>query len=289
MPTPGHLEAGDTAGWKRALPAPQRTAFTFLELLVVIVIITLVVAMLAPAFARTRTNSKALQCLDNERQMAIGWIMYSGDNSGWLAPNSDGTIAGKTSAHPAWVAGWLDSRADVTDNTNTTMLLDHVMWPSGAFLGTYVGNDATVFKCPADRSTALQGGVAMFRARSISMNGFVGNPTRAYDGSAKYPAYHKLSQILSPAITFVILDEHPASINDGFFATAPDILYQIVDYPASYHAEAGGFSFADGHSEIHKWLDPRTMPYSLVLNVSLPGDKDVLWLSQHAVGLVVYP
>jgi prepilin-type N-terminal cleavage/methylation domain-containing protein/prepilin-type processing-associated H-X9-DG protein len=281
----------------KAIPNPNANskgsgAFTLVELLVVVVIIALGVAMLAPALARTRTNRPALQCLYNERQIAMAWIMYAGDNGGSLAPNSDGVNAGESSTSPSWVVGWLDFTANHTDNTNTTMLVRHDMWPYGAFLGPYVGKSAAVFKCPGDHSTALEGGAAMPRARSISMNNFVGNPSRTFNGSSKYPTYRTLPQVMSPASMFVTLDEQELSINDGCFFTAPEILYQLVDYPASYHGNAAGFSFADGHSEIHKWLDPHTCPPPsgyLILNVNLPGDKDVLWLSQHAVGAATYP
>lgn len=104
-------------------------AFTLMELLVVIAMLALGLAMLSPAFARTRTNSPALQCMNNARQMAMGWIIYSGDNGGSLAPNSDGVNAGKTSTSPAWVADWLDFTSS-TDNTNTAMLVDHDSTPS---------------------------------------------------------------------------------------------------------------------------------------------------------------
>ena len=91
---------------------------------------------------------------------------------------------------------------------------------------------------------------------------------------------------------FVFLDEHEQSINDGWFASDPTTKWQIVDFPASYHGSAAGFSFADGHSEIHRWHDPRTMPplnVPLSLNVNLNNDTDVLWLAQHAAGAAVYP
>jgi prepilin-type processing-associated H-X9-DG protein len=88
---------------------------------------------------------------------------------------------------------------------------------------------------------------------------------------------------------FVFLDEREDSINDGWFASDPDTAWQIIDYPASYHNGAGGFSFADGHSEIKKWLDPRTRPVLktgqlLPLNVNLPNDVDLRWLGQKAIG-----
>jgi prepilin-type processing-associated H-X9-DG protein len=272
---------------------PRGGAFTLVELLVVIGMVTLGALMLVPALARSRTNSPAFQCLNNARQIARGWIMYAEDNGGALAPNSDGTSAGKTLASPAWVAGWLDFSSS-TDNTNTLMLVDHDRYPYGAFLGVYVGKNATIFKCPGDHSTVLEGGVATPRARSISMNCYVGNPSRTWTSHSRYPLCNTVPMVLRPADMFVTLDEREDSINDGYFATAPDILYQVVDYPAAWHANSGGFSFADGHSEIHKWLDPRTRPviasgFQLPLNVNLPGDKDVLWLAQHAAGVAVYP
>jgi hypothetical protein len=273
-----------------------RSAFTLTELLVVIVMLAFGVVMLVPAFADPRTNSPALQCLNNARRIAMGWIMYADDNNGNLVYNGDGTQTGKSAYSQGWVAGWLmltgDTFGDITDSTNTLMLVDHSQYPYGAYLGPYVRN-AAAFKCLADRSTMLEGGVQQPRARSISMNNLAGTGARSWSGSGtKYPVCTKATQIKFPAIMFVTLDEREDGINDGCFFSDPDTRYQLVDYPASYHANAGGLSFADGHSEIHKWLDRRTMPIlqgGLTFNVNIPGDKDVLWLAQHAAGVAVYP
>jgi prepilin-type processing-associated H-X9-DG protein len=91
-------------------------------------------------------------------------------------------------------------------------------------------------------------------------------------------------------MTFVLLDERQDSINDGYFVTEMDgypsaTTTKIVDYPASYHNRAAGFSFADGHSEIHKWRDPRTCPpisTALQLNVASPNNVDVTWMRDHS-------
>ncbi|HZR17574.1 MAG TPA: hypothetical protein VFE51_09825, partial [Verrucomicrobiae bacterium] len=61
-----------------------------------------------------------------------------------------------------------------------------------------------------------------------------------------------------------------------------------------YHGNAAGYAFADGHSEIHRFRDPRTMPVLktgqlLPLNQNLPGDVDIPWMAQHAAGVAVYP
>jgi type II secretory pathway pseudopilin PulG len=278
-----------------ASTSPARDeAFTLIELLVVIGVLVLGALMLAPALARTRTNTPALQCMNNARQIAAGWIMYSHDNNGALAPNRDGAGAGLAASTPAWVAGWLDFSSR-TDNTNAAMLVNHDAYPYGAYLGPYVGRNAAVFKCPADHSTAPMPGGSKPRVRSISMNSFVGTGSRVYDTpSAKYTVCANMSQVRLPAGMFVTLDEHPDGINDGSFFTDPGILYQLVDYPAAYHARGCCFSFADGHSAIHKWLNPLTCPpieqgAVLALNVNLPGDQDVSWLDQHAIGAPSYP
>jgi prepilin-type processing-associated H-X9-DG protein len=230
--------------------------------------------------------------MNNTRQIALAWMIYADDNDGRLVYNRDSALAGKSAGNEAWVGGWLDFTAS-TDNTNVALLVDHDRYPYAAYLGPYVRNFA-VFKCPADKSTAPVAGGPMPRVRSISMNNFVGTASRTWTVPSRYTLCATAAQIKSPVDMFVVLDEREDSINDGWFASDPDTLYQIVDYPASYHANAGGISFADGHSEIHRWRDLRTMP-ALVRNEALPlnqylgGDKDVLWLAQHAAGVPSYP
>jgi prepilin-type N-terminal cleavage/methylation domain-containing protein/prepilin-type processing-associated H-X9-DG protein len=269
-----------------------RAGFTLVELVVVVAMVGLLASMLAPTLARTKPSSASFQCQNNLRQLAFAWKMYADDNNGSLVYNRDGGNVGKSFGSEGWVGGWLDYSPS-TDNTNTALLIDHSRYPYAAYLGPYV-KTPLVFKCPADRSTALVAGAPKPRVRSVSMNSLVGTGSRPWVISSKYPVCTNLSQIKSPAYMFVFVDEREESINDGEFMTDPDTRYQLVDYPASYHNNAGSFSFADGHSEIHRWKDPRTMPYlrpgqSLVLNINLPGDMDVIWLAQHSAGVVSYP
>jgi prepilin-type processing-associated H-X9-DG protein len=174
------------------------------------------------------------------------------------------------------------------------LLIDHDNYPYCAFLGPYI-KTPLAFKCPADRSTAPMAGGPMPRVRSVSINNCVGTGSSTWPKyDPRFPLCSNVAKIKSPAYMFVFLDEREDSINDGCFSTAPNTLYQMVDYPASYHDNAGGFSFADGHAEIHRWKDRRTMPclqpgQLLMLNVNLSGDKDVLWLAQHAAGVLSYP
>ncbi len=270
----------------------SRVAFTLIELLVVIAIIAILAAMLLPALARARQKTQGIYCMNDTHQLALAAHMYTGDNQDTFMPNRDGGNVGKAAADAAWVGGWLDFTTS-TDNTNISLLINHDAWPFGAYLGTYVKNPSA-WKCPADKSQVTIAGMRMNRVRSISMQNYIGPQSRYWTGSSKWKMKPKMTSVTMPTMTFIFLDEREDSINDGWFATDPDTMYQIVDYPASYHGNAAGFAFVDGHSEIHRWKDARIMPalaegQLLPLNVNLSGSPDVPWLAQRAAGTGVYP
>jgi prepilin-type N-terminal cleavage/methylation domain-containing protein len=252
----------------RSTPRPIVRAFTLIELLVVIAIIAILAALLLPALAKARAKAEGIYCLNNLKQLALAFNMYNADNQ--KLPYNPGHYKYDWGN---WCDGVLDWQSGIgtgslgetaPPNINTNYL-------KNSALGAYNAKNTGVYKCPADRIASDIGP----RVRSISMNGFVGGlaegPNPPPDGVYGYTGYRmflKESEFIrpGPAMTWVFVDEHPDSINDWLFGLhmPPATLWPSAaswdDMPASYHNGACGFSFADGHGEIHKWLDQNTKP-----------------------------
>jgi prepilin-type processing-associated H-X9-DG protein len=230
-----------------------------IELLVVIAIIAILAAMLLPALAKAKQKAEGIACLNNLKQVSLAFFSYNSDNG--KLPSNLGHYT--VDVNSTWCSGVLDWRRGLyplpgypDPNTNNYYL-------TAPLLGPYLAKSTGVFKCPADRVPSDIGP----RNRSISMNGFVGATDRTeWDvyGYTQYRLYIKDSDFVrpGPANLWVYLDEHPDGINDCFFGMQmppvtlwPNTASAWDDVPASYHNGACGFSFADGHAEIKKWLD----------------------------------
>jgi len=262
--------------------ARQRAlGFTLIELLVVIAIIAILAGMLLPALSRAKQKAQAILCLNNNRQLMLAWKLYAGDHA-------DVLVAARPYVNPlkrpVWIDGWVDF---VNAASADRRLVSN--GPLFKYASSY-----EIFKCPADRAahSQLPGAKAKAtpRIRSISMS-------QVFDEGLwlppeKYRIYDKESSIANAAKTFVFVEEHPDSVNDSAYAVQmvlPNATSgNVIDMPANYHAGACGFSFSDGHAEIHKWVGsflkglPIRYDGTIALNVPAKDSLvDVKWMSEN--------
>ncbi len=261
------------------LPGRQH-GFTLIELLVVIAIIAILAALLLPALNKAKTKAQGIGCLNNLRQLQFAWHMYADDQNGKLVYNNS-HAAGEP---VGWVIGWLKTAVDAT---NVNLLKQGLLWDYNKSLPTY--------KCPADRSTAVEAnGKAYPRVRSISLNGHMnGNSWYTALIDNNYFTFRKYVEIIRPvpAQAFTFLDEHPDDIDDGYFLVNVTVHAAWGNMPANYHNGACGFCFADGHAEIKKWRDPDTLALHPPAYPLSP--RDAPWVQFRATApknpLMTYP
>ncbi len=255
-----------------------------MELLVVIAIIAILAALIFPALSRAKQKAQGSYCLNNGRQLMVALHLYAADHNDWLSPNPED---GNTNT---WVYGNMENPYEAT---NTIFLTD----PHWAKLAPYSGGVASIYKCPADKSTIVVDGTRCPRVRSFSMSQSVGTKPdvlAAVDGpwldnkhehvaDHPYRTYGRFADVVAPdpSRLWVFIDEDEYSINDSAFAvsmTTSPTLWR--DWPGTYHNFSCGLAFADGHSEIHKWQDGRTRVVGgdIDSNREQPDNPDIVWL-----------
>jgi prepilin-type N-terminal cleavage/methylation domain-containing protein/prepilin-type processing-associated H-X9-DG protein len=293
--------------------------FTLIELLVVIAIIAILAAMLLPALTAAKLRAQGVQCMNNTHQIMLAVFMYASDNKDLLPPNDYPVNGGWGSGVRNWVA---DSMINSTECTNTDALINKyspapgIVWQMTS-LAPYLPS-VKIYKCPGDPSTQKWLGStypAVDRVRSYSMNCAVGtqwNGPGATKGApvtgdwltgvlggnnTQWLTYGKLSSITRPGPSklWVLMDEHCDTINDPMMAVETRLTgaaAEWVDRPASYHGGACGISFADGHSEIHKWTDSRSIfritghaAGGSFSPIASPNNPDIAWLQQRTSAL----
>jgi len=266
----------------------SRGAFTLIELLVVIAIIAILAALLLPALGRAKRKAQGISCMSNSKQLVTGFIMWALDNEdralfSWSGTDPNGV--------PAWCDGAMASLPDAVDET--------IIERSPTFQNV---PSLKVFRCPSDRSAFTYAQQTRPRIRSYSMNGYLGYPGGTIPPNCTprgpYKPALKLSEITrpSPADIFVFLDEHENTINDSHFTAFGSLVSDpgdFLDTPSGRHGNATGFAFADGHSEIHKWVDSDIQKTTYtsagsptyVKGIGTSGPRDYMWWTNHTAAL----
>lgn len=238
--------------------------------------------------------------MNNHRQLAFAWRMYSEENQDVLLFSSGPAGAVPTPDQYAWCGGTLDFQSGNRSNWDPTVdIMQSPMWP-------YCNKALAIWRCPSDTSYVTVGGAQKPRVRTMVMNaylgGFHGLPLTGGSlgaAMANQIVYLKFNQLSKPGASkiFVFMDEREDSINWGNFLTAMvgyspynSGSFEFEDIPAFYHGQANGLSFCDGHAELHRWRDARTMPpllhqqilYNGLGAIPSPNNLDIAWLQDHS-------
>ena len=279
--------------WSSCRAYGRRSGFTLIELLVVIAIIAILAAMLLPVLAKAKVRAQATMCLSNMKQLQLAALLYGTDNNDYIPgneghPTPGATIIGTGPSYD-WVAGSFGAAtppavppAGSPPGAETNVLLfgtsgdivHGLTQPLSGSIGGYSKNPG-IYKCPSDTST-YQG---VPRVRSVSANCYLGTTKSEQSNFGEifpqywpFTKYASLAGKMSPSDAFVFTDENPNSLNDGFLLVHPD--NSINDRPAANHAFSSALSYADGHSELHKWVDAYR-------RIGANGNQDPAWLSAH--------
>ena len=225
--------------------------------------------MFLPSMVKTKERAHAIQCMNNCKQMALGYLMYANDYGDILLwPNASETQP-----------GWINSTDFVSEDAIRT---------SATF--PYLAS-TKVFHCPADKRQLRVKGTNYTPNRSYSLNIAIGKSPLYGPNVPPYKFMLKMGDMTRPrpSAIYLLLDEHELSINDSHFVPFRNLKSYDptwLDAPGVRHGGAAGFAFADGHSEIHTWVDSAIPPFSGVTitqvhGVYRAGPKDHAWITNH--------
>lgn len=249
----------------------HQPGFTLIEILVVIAVIAILIALLLPALSNSKIEAQRIACVNNIKQLSLAWQLYADDHDDTLVNNHG--INQTILLRENWVNNMQDT-LNSEGNTNLALLRSGKLSP-------YLSDATAVFKCPSDKFIAQNGP----RIRSYSMNSLVGDPGELTNKfNPLMIQFFRSAEILNPSQIYVFLDEHPGTINDGFFMNRWED-YIWGNLPGSYHKGAANLSFADGHIESHRWQLEETKPtmqQGAAGTFPVTDHADFDWLKEHS-------
>jgi prepilin-type N-terminal cleavage/methylation domain-containing protein/prepilin-type processing-associated H-X9-DG protein len=229
-------------------------AFTLIELLVVIAIIAVLMAILMPSLRAAKDHARRIHCVSNVKYLALGWFMYQDDNDGELVPGH--TNPGNWVLRPA--------EGDTVEQKKQA-IRDGLLYP-------YVGKEVDVYACPSDQR---ENDPRNYTFRSFSIAG--GANGESWSG---YSQAKKYTDLRKPGQRYIFVEEiDPRGFNVGSWQMNPGPK-TWVDPVAMWHNQQSTLGYADGHAEMHRWIDKYFIDWNLKamyneafsFNLSPPSD-----------------
>jgi len=223
--------------WERTM---KSKGFTLIELLVVIAIIAALIAILMPALGAARDQARRVHCVSNQKTLLLAWLMYKDDNDNKL-------VGGHTGSCPH---DWVQGPARIGDPLELKK-----QGIRRGMLFRYVSDTVDVYRCPSDRRKLA---APHYAFRSYSIAGGMNGEAEIF-GAVPLKLY---TEIKNPANKYVFVEEiDPRGWNQGSWVLNPTKWKQWVDTIAIWHNKQSTLGFADGHVEIHRWVNKSTIEW----------------------------